>query len=58
MAIDPKPESLTDGCTRCVMRHEDDPALLVVDGVCNHCLRYLELLPPPELPRAQMARRR
>jgi len=27
------------------MRQEDDPDLTLVDGVCNHCRRYLELLP-------------
>jgi N-acetyl sugar amidotransferase len=32
-------------CQRCVMRVEDDPALQVRDGVCNHCRRYDDLLP-------------
>lgn len=31
-------------CRRCVMRSIDDPALELVDGVCNHCRRYDQLL--------------
>lgn len=31
-------------CRRCIMRSADDPDLELVDGVCNHCLRYDELL--------------
>lgn len=31
-------------CCRCVMRSADDPKLVLVDGVCNHCRRYDELL--------------
>lgn len=31
-------------CSRCIMRVEDDPELVVMDGVCNHCLRYEQLL--------------
>lgn len=45
MPTSPEPELLTNACTRCVMRQEDDPDLTLVDGVCNHCRRYLELLP-------------
>lgn len=31
-------------CTRCVMTHQVDPELVVLDGVCNHCRRYDRLL--------------
>ena len=32
-------------CKRCVMTSEVDPKLTVsVDGVCNHCVRYDELI--------------
>lgn len=31
-------------CQRCIMRSADDPDLELVDGVCNHCRRYDELL--------------
>lgn len=31
-------------CTRCVMRSDDDPDLVLADGVCNHCRRYDELI--------------
>ncbi|CAM3263861.1 N-acetyl sugar amidotransferase [Nocardioides dubius] len=31
-------------CSRCVMRSADDPDLVLVDGVCNHCRRYDDLL--------------
>lgn len=34
----------TRECTRCIMNSEVDPDLVLVDGVCNHCLRYDALL--------------
>lgn len=32
-------------CRHCVMRVEDDPAIEIRDGICNHCRRYAALLP-------------
>lgn len=31
-------------CTRCIMNSAVDPDLVLVDGICNHCLRYDALL--------------
>ncbi len=31
-------------CTRCIMNSDVDPDIVLVDGVCNHCLRYDALL--------------
>ena len=31
-------------CTRCIMRLIDDPEITFTGGVCNHCLRYDELI--------------
>ena len=45
MSTDIGPASTVDECTRCVMRRADDPDITFVDGVCNHCRRYMELLP-------------
>lgn len=31
-------------CQRCVLRNQDDPDLVLADGVCQHCRRYDDLL--------------
>ena len=36
--------SAADECRRCVMTRAVDPDIVIVDGVCNHCRRYDELI--------------
>jgi N-acetyl sugar amidotransferase len=47
-------------CSRCIMRSVDDPDLVLTNGVCNHCLRYDELISsrvvPGEAGRTEMDR--
>lgn len=31
-------------CTRCIMNSAVDPELVLMNGICNHCLRYDDLL--------------